>query len=241
MHECNHFILGNRRLRWYNTITMHHAALVHTLCLAEKETRKRTKINSQNTASSSKLYYLLEYMFFFYEPADKKNKKWGGKTGEEAATLVPGIRITSRTLWTTTNKLEAGPGAKGRDNEGQMRRSHVCFFGLVATCDVPGTCPTPKLPLFLNPIQMRPQKCGRLDVCKSGVCGAGLNRNMEWGVGVCTYVERDCRKEVHTVVVLSNSKGQTAGGTRERQQRRALETTPEGGGRGGVTKKADKL
>ena len=29
---------------------------------------------------------------------------------------------------------------------------------------------------------------GRLDVCKSGVCGAGLNRNMEWGVGVCTYV-----------------------------------------------------
>ena len=22
-------------------------------------------------------------------------------------------------------------------------------------------------------------KCGRLDVCKSGVCGAGLNRNME--------------------------------------------------------------
>ena len=35
--------------------------------------------------------------------------------------------------------------------------------------------------------------------------------------GVCPYVERDCRKEVHTVVVaLSNSEGQTAGGTRER-------------------------
>ena len=47
---------------------------------------------------------------------------------------------------------------------------------------------------------------GRLDVCKSGVCEAGLNRNMEWGVGVCTYVEKDCRKEVHTAVVaLSNS------------------------------------
>ena len=32
-------------------------------------------------------------------------------------------------------------------------------------------------------------------------------------------MERDCRKEVHTVVALSNSEGQTAGGTRERQQR----------------------
>ena len=54
-------------------------------------------------------------------------------------------------------------------------------------------------------------------------------------------MERDCRKEVHTVVVLSNSEGQTAGGTRERQQRRALATTPEGAGRGSVTKMADKL
>ena len=65
------------------------------------------------------------------------------------------IRITSRTLWTTRNKLEAGPAAKGRDNEGQMR---VCFFGLVATCDVSGTCPTQQLPPFLNPIQMGPRK-----------------------------------------------------------------------------------
>ena len=60
------------------------------------------------------------------------------------------------------------------------------------------------------------------------VCGEGLNRNMEWGVGVRTYVERDCRKEVHIVVALSNSEGQTAGGTRERQQRRALATTYTG-------------
>ena len=59
---------------------------------------------------------------------------------------------------TTTNKLEAGPAAKGRDNEGQMRRSHVCFFGLVATCDVRGTCPTQKLPLFFNLIQMTTKK-----------------------------------------------------------------------------------
>ena len=38
--------------------------------------------------------------------------------------------------------------------------------------------------------------------------------------------KRDCRKKVHTTVVvaLSNSEGQTAGRTRERQQRRALAT-----------------
>ena len=63
---------------------------------------------------------------------------------------------------------------------------------------------------------------------------------MEWGVGVSTYVERDCRKEVHTAVALSNSEGQTAGGTRERQ-RRALATTPQGAGRVGVTKKAENF
>ena len=45
----------------------------------------------------------------------------------------------------------------------------------------------------------------------------------------------------YTVVALSNSEGQTAGGTCERQQRRALATTPEGAGRVGVTKKAEKL
>ena len=56
------------------------------------------------------------------------------------------------------NKLEAGPPAKGRDNEVPMRRSYVCFFGLVATCGIPGTCPTQKLPLFFNLIQMGSRK-----------------------------------------------------------------------------------
>ena len=94
---------------------------------------------------------------FLKRTSRQKKKKIGEKTGE-AATVVPGTRITSRTLWTTTNKLEAGPAAKGRDNEGHMRRSHMCFFGFVATCDVSGTCPTQKLPLFLNLIQMGPRK-----------------------------------------------------------------------------------
>ena len=58
--------------------------------------------------------------------------------------------MTSRTFWITTNKLEARPAAKGHGSKGQTRRSHVCFFGLVAKSDVPGTCPTQKLPLFFN-------------------------------------------------------------------------------------------
>ena len=37
---------------------------------------------------------------------------------------LPRIRITSKTLWTTTNKLASGPAATGRSNEEQMRRSH---------------------------------------------------------------------------------------------------------------------
>ena len=99
--------------------------------------------------------------YFLSEPADKKNKKKRRKNW----------RSCYRSTWYTYhikdalgnhNKLEAGPAAKGRDNEGQMRRSHVCFFGFVATCDVPGTCPTQKLPLFLNLIQMGPRKTTNL-------------------------------------------------------------------------------
>ena len=65
------------------------------------------------------------------------------------------------------------------------------------------------------------------------VCGKRLQKGSMYvcGIAVCTYAERDCRKEVHTesVVALSNSEGQTAGGTRERA------------GRVGVTKKAENL
>ena len=129
----------------------HHAALVHTLWRKKNENLivKIRQVASNIIISSSTWYCFLKN-----QPT---NKKKGEKTGE-ATTAVPGIRITPRTHWTTTNKLEAGPAAKGRDNEGQMRRSHVCFFGLVATCDVPGTCPTQKLPLFFNLIQMGPRK-----------------------------------------------------------------------------------
>ena len=104
----------------------HHAALVHTLWQRKKR-EKEQKLNSKNTASSSKNNTISSstwYSFLKNQPT-KKAQKNGGKKPGEATTVVPGIRITSRTLWTTTNKLEAGPAAKGRDNEGQMRRSHV--------------------------------------------------------------------------------------------------------------------
>ena len=153
MHEYSHFILVGC---FVDAMQLPCGPGAYTL--AEKETRKRTIfVYIKNTASSSNIICSSTWHFFLRTSRQKKTKNRGKKTGE-AATVVPGIRVTSRTLWTTTNKLEAGPAAKGRDNEGQMRRSHVCFFALVATCDVPGTCPTQKLPLFLNLIQMGPRQ-----------------------------------------------------------------------------------
>ena len=116
MHEYNHFISGNRLLRWYFVQYNHHAALVHTLRQRKKREKQR-QFNGKNTASSSQQYYFLGYLWFFFkEPADKKKTKIGEKTGE-AATVVPGIRVASRTLWTTTNKLEAGPAANKRPRQ----------------------------------------------------------------------------------------------------------------------------
>ena len=127
--------------------------LVYTLWQRNAKKNQHLVVKIQQ-AAANKIICSSTCFFFFKEPADKKK---GKKTGK-ATTVVPGIHITSRTLWTTTNSLDTGPAAKGRDNEGQMRCSHVCFFGLVATCDVPGTCPTQKLPLFFNLIQMGHEK-----------------------------------------------------------------------------------
>ena len=64
----------------------HHAALVHTLSnLPEKETRKRTRINSKNTASSRKHYYLLAYLLFFLRTSRQKQKN----RGKELEKLLP--------------------------------------------------------------------------------------------------------------------------------------------------------
>ena len=107
----------------------HHASLVHALCLAEIETRKRTKFNRKNTASSSKQYYLLEYLFFFSkEPADKKNSNRGKKLEKLLPLYLVHIRITSRTLWTTTNKLEVGPAANKRPRQRGIDASFTCVL-----------------------------------------------------------------------------------------------------------------
>ena len=116
----------------------------------EKSAKNNENLIVKVQQAAAKQYYFLQYLvFLFWRTSRQKEHKIGGENC---------IGITSRTLWTTTNKLEAGPAAKGRDSEGKMRRSDVCFFGLVATCDVPGTCPTQKLPLFFNLIQMGPWK-----------------------------------------------------------------------------------
>ena len=118
--------------------------LAHTLWQRKKREKERKfNINSKNTASSCKqYYYILEYLVFFLEePSHHKKQKRGGGNWRSCTTYY-------RCTWYAYHIKDAldsheqtggGPAAKGRDKEGQMRRSYVCFFGLVATCDIPGT------------------------------------------------------------------------------------------------------
>ena len=81
MHEYNHFILGNRLLRWHQLHTITMQPLAHTLWQRKKREKERKfNINSKNTASSCKqYYYILEYLVFFLEePSDHKKQKIGG-------------------------------------------------------------------------------------------------------------------------------------------------------------------
>ena len=118
-----------------------------------QEREKERNIKNTAVASSSKQYDFLEYLeCVLEEPADKENKKIGGTA---AATYM--VRTTSRTLWTTHKQTEGGACCK-RPRQPGTDASLTCFFGLVATCDVRGTCPTLKLPLVLNLIQMGPRK-----------------------------------------------------------------------------------
>ena len=92
----------------------------------ERNAKKNEKLTDKTVSSSKQQCYFPDYLVFFFKElapqAHKKNKKWGKQTGE-ATTVVPGIRMTSRAFWITTNKLEARPAAKGRDSEGQTRRA----------------------------------------------------------------------------------------------------------------------
>ena len=89
----------------------------------------------------------------WYPHSRQKEQKKGGETA--AATYL--VRITSRTIWTTHAQTGGGACCKRPRHQGTYAPL-TCFFGLVATCDVHGTCPTLKLPLVLNLIQMGPQK-----------------------------------------------------------------------------------
>ena len=95
----------------------------------ERNTR-RTKFNGKNIASSSKQYYFLECLvFFFEESAEKRNKN----TGKKLEKLLPLLylvhtHITSRTPWTTTNKLEAGPAANKTPRQRGTEASHTCVL-----------------------------------------------------------------------------------------------------------------
>ena len=84
MHDYNHFILGNRLLRWYNTITM-PPWCIHFQIWQRKKREKEREFNSKNTASSRKHYYLLAYLLFFLRTSRQKQKN----RGKELEKLLP--------------------------------------------------------------------------------------------------------------------------------------------------------
>ena len=135
----------------------HHAALVHTLWRRNAKKNESVMVKIQQAAANN-IISSGTWDFFLKNQPTKKTKIGRGQKLEKLLPLYLVLYAYHiKEALETTNKLEAGPAAKGRDNEGQTRRSHVCF-GLVATCDVPGTCPSPKLQLFFNLIQMGPRK-----------------------------------------------------------------------------------
>ena len=156
MHEYNHFILGNRLLRWYNTITMRPWCIPHFG--GERNAKKNENLivkmqqaAANNTISSS--------TFFLYRTSrQKKQKKGGGNLRSYYDVPLYLVYVSHqgrfgrpRTNW-----------RRGRLRKAATTRNrcvvHMCFFGLVGTCGVPGTCPTQKLPLFFNLIPMGPRK-----------------------------------------------------------------------------------
>ena len=99
----------------------------------EKERNFKVKIQqaaANNIISSSTCFFVgwfFKMLFFFKEPADKKKNR-GKKMEKQLATVVPGIRITSMTLWTNTNKLEAGPAANKRPRQRGTDASFTCVL-----------------------------------------------------------------------------------------------------------------
>ena len=93
----------------------------------------------------------------FFRRSRKKEQKNREKTVQRGpradASIRYLVRITSKTPSTTTNKLEAGPAAEGRDNEGQMRRSHASsILSRTATSAAPAQRKNCRY--FFNLIQM---------------------------------------------------------------------------------------
>ena len=91
--------------------------------LAEKETPKITKW--QKYSSSKEQQTILECLLWKNQPEKKTTKPtaWSRSRYEYPGTWY--VSLEGHLRQPTTNKLEAGPAVKGRDNEGQMRRPHV--------------------------------------------------------------------------------------------------------------------
>ena len=85
MHEYNHFILGNRLLRWYKAITM------RPWCIhfgAERNAKKNENLMVTIQQAAANIICSWTWYFFWQNQPTKKDKKIGGKTGETTTTYL---------------------------------------------------------------------------------------------------------------------------------------------------------
>ena len=102
MHEHNYFVLGIRLLRWYDAITVHHAALVLTLSWQRKKREKNEKlvVKIQQAAANNIIWSSTCFFFFFKVSSRLKKRKQGKKTGEAT------INVTYRCTWYTYHSIK---------------------------------------------------------------------------------------------------------------------------------------
>ena len=85
---------------------------------------RNVKTNEMQKYRRSKRQQTISSSVFFRRTSRKKNIRTEGK--KLYSVVQEQMRVSARQndTFDNTNKLEAGPAAKGRDNEGQMRRAH---------------------------------------------------------------------------------------------------------------------
>ena len=160
MHEYNHFILGkNRVLRWHDAITM-RPWCIHFRRERNAKNNEKLIPSKYSKQQQTALFARVPGIFFKWTSRHKKQKIGGGnwRSYYDVPLYLVHVSHHGRFGQPRTNWRRGRLQKAATTTDRYVVHMYVCFFGLVATCDFPGICPTQKLPLFVNLIQMGPRK-----------------------------------------------------------------------------------